>query len=78
MASFKTAVERRKPVLFVYAERDYLWQEFDGYFLSQPHGTPPPFDVVTVPDANHSFTENACQRDLENAIVAWMESRRWS
>lgn len=73
MRSFKAAVARGKKLLFVYAENDYLWNEFKEYFVpTLQAGSARPFDLKTIPQANHNLTEAEWQEQFHEALSAWL------
>jgi pimeloyl-ACP methyl ester carboxylesterase len=74
LQAVRTTVTRRKRLLVVYGENDYLWQEFQ----EQMHRFGPsreqlPFQLVTIPDANHTLTEESWQHALFAAVTTWIE-----
>ena len=70
--SFKAAAHYGKPMLFVYAEQDYMWHEFKECFLRHESSTAPSFDVATIPKANHNMTEDIWQEQLFGVVTRWM------
>jgi pimeloyl-ACP methyl ester carboxylesterase len=74
VSSYKSAVKGRKKMLFVYSENDYLWHEFKEYILPSFENATPPFDLVTIPHANHNITEVEWQEHLNKALLPWLET----
>jgi pimeloyl-ACP methyl ester carboxylesterase len=75
ISRFKSAVENRKIMVFIYSENDYLWHEFKEYFLpTQGNGSGYPFEYVTIHHANHNLTETVWQDKLNKILVPWLES----
>lgn len=71
--ALKNAKRSGKHSLVVFGENDYLWQEFKEQmpaFFKDSRQLP--FDLVTVPDANHTLTEESWERTVSDAIVNWM------
>lgn len=66
------AVRGRKPVLMVYSENDYLWHEFNEQSARFGARERLPMDLVTIPDANHTLTEEPWQESLFNALTKWL------
>lgn len=66
------ACKRRKHLLFVYGENDYLWQEFQEHlprFGSDRSRLP--FELQTIPRANHILTEQSWQQALFTSVCDW-------
>jgi len=64
--------KRRKRLLFVYGENDYLWQEFQEHlkrFGSDRSRLP--FELKTIPKANHILTEASWQQALFTSVCDW-------
>ena len=70
-ASFQHAVKSGCRLLFVYAEGDYFWIEFQHLFLVQFPQSSYGFSVTSVPQANHTFTDRAGQEQLEHILMNW-------
>ena len=69
--SFEAAVRQHKRILFVYPEKDYLWVEFQELFQSRFPRAKFGFEVATIPQANHTFTEPSWQDALHGIVDAW-------
>lgn len=69
--SFESAVAQRKQILFVYPEKDYLWLEFQELFESRFPRASARFELATIPQANHTFTEPSWQESLHTIVDAW-------
>lgn len=69
--SFESAVAQRKQILFVYPEKDYLWLEFQELFESRFPRKAARFELATIPQANHTFTEPSWQDALHAIVDAW-------
>ncbi len=72
--SFRRATRRELPLLFVYAENDYLHHEFCEFFLpvfGKAGGRA--LRTVVIPDANHNLTEEAWQQAFYDALTLWLE-----
>lgn len=70
---FNAAVAEEKKLLFVYAENDYLWHEFKEYFVpTLESGSAPPFELATIPHANHNLTEAEWQEEFHETLSAWL------
>lgn len=76
---------RRKPLLVVFSGNDYLWREFQEHlprFGKDPSRLP--FELVTIPDANHIFTQESWQQALSESVTSWLKRtqseshRRWT
>lgn len=69
------AARARKPLLFVFSGNDDLWHEFEerlprfGADRSRL-----PFDLVTIPNANHILTEDRWQQELYDQVATWLTS----
>jgi pimeloyl-ACP methyl ester carboxylesterase len=75
VSSFKSAVEIRKKMVFIYSENDYLWHEFKEYFLpTQGNGSGYPFEYFTIPQANHNLTEGEWQDRLNQFLIPWLDN----
>jgi pimeloyl-ACP methyl ester carboxylesterase len=75
IGGFKAAVENRKKMVFIYSENDYLWQEFKEYFLpSFENEASLPFELATIPQANHNMTESEWQERLNQFLLPWLEN----
>jgi len=73
--AFEAAVSGGKRMVFVYSENDYLWHEFKEYVLpSFQITTSVPFDLVTIPHANHNITEAEWQEPLYKCLLPWLDS----
>jgi pimeloyl-ACP methyl ester carboxylesterase len=71
--AIKTAAKRRKPLLFVYGENDYLWQEFQEQMPRfGKDRSKLPFALVTIPEANHILTEEPWQDAMYAAVTSWL------
>jgi pimeloyl-ACP methyl ester carboxylesterase len=71
-----SARSRGKELLIVFGENDYLWQEFQeqlGRFVDRGRL---PFSLVTIPDANHTLTEDLWQEALFDTVTGW--ASRWT
>jgi pimeloyl-ACP methyl ester carboxylesterase len=70
--SIMAACKRRKRLLFVYGENDYLWQEFQEH-LSRfgSDRSRLPFELQTIPKANHILTEESWQQALFTSVCDW-------
>ena len=73
LKSFRNVQEAGKRMLFVFPENDYLWIEFRDLFLPRFEDRPP-FDLRTIPDANHTFTEVAWQEQLFSILENWLQT----
>jgi pimeloyl-ACP methyl ester carboxylesterase len=73
--AIRSALRRGKRLLFVYGENDYLWQEFQQQ-LPRFGGDRShlPFDLVTIPGANHILTEERWQDELYGAVISWLNT----
>jgi pimeloyl-ACP methyl ester carboxylesterase len=74
LSALRAAIRRRTQLLFVFGQNDFLWQEFQQQlpsFLNDRNTLP--FDLVTIPDANHNLTEEPWQQVLFGAVESWME-----
>lgn len=66
------AVAQQKRVHFVYPEKDYLWVEFQELFLPRFPQRKFGFELATIPNANHTFTEYSWQEALFEIVDAWV------
>jgi pimeloyl-ACP methyl ester carboxylesterase len=71
MASFQQAIKLGRRLLFVYAEGDYFWLEFQQLFLAQFPQASYGFGVASVPHANHTFTDRVGLEQLERILTTW-------
>jgi pimeloyl-ACP methyl ester carboxylesterase len=62
-----------KRLLMVFSENDYLWQEFQEQMWRFGDRDRLPFDLVTIPDANHTLTEEPWQDALYKEVTAWLD-----
>ena len=70
--SILTACKRRKRLLFVYGENDYLWQEFQEHLTRfGSDRSRLPFELKTIPKANHILTEASWQQALFTSVCDW-------
>jgi pimeloyl-ACP methyl ester carboxylesterase len=70
--SILTACKRRKRLLFVYGENDYLWQEFQEHLTRfGSDRSRLPFELKTIPKANHILTEESWQQALFTSVCDW-------
>jgi len=60
-------------LLMVFSENDYLWQEFQEQMWRFGDRDRLPFDLVTIPDANHTLTEEPWQEALYEKVTAWLD-----
>ena len=66
------ACKRRKRLLFVYGENDYLWQEFqENLSRFGADRSRLPFELMTIPKANHILTEESWQQSLFTDVCDW-------
>jgi pimeloyl-ACP methyl ester carboxylesterase len=70
-ASFQRAIASGRRLIFIYAEGDYFWIEFQHLFMAQFPQANYGFSVTSVPQANHTFTERAGQEQLEQILTNW-------
>jgi len=73
--SFEAAIKAERRLFFVYPANDYLWTEFQELFLSrypqQVHG----YDLATIAEANHTFTETSWQAELFDVLEGWSRAQ---
>lgn len=70
--AINTAGQRGKPMLMVFSENDYLWQEYNEEAWRFRTRDRLPFDLTTIADANHTLTEEPWQEALFNTITEWI------
>ena len=68
------ACTRRKRLLFVFGENDYLWQEFQEHLprFAADHSRLP-FELKTIPHANHILTEESWQQAFFTSLAGWVD-----
>ena len=71
-----SAPRRGKQLLIVFGENDYLWQEFQEQIWRFGDRDRWPFSLVTIPDANHTLTEDLWQEALFETVTGW--ASRWT
>jgi pimeloyl-ACP methyl ester carboxylesterase len=71
-----SASRRGKQLLIVFGENDYLWQEFQEQLWRFGDRDRLPFTLVTIPDANHTLTEEPWQEALFETVTGW--GSRWT
>jgi pimeloyl-ACP methyl ester carboxylesterase len=62
-----------KRLLLVFSENDYLWQEFQEQMWRFGDRDRLAFDLVSIPDANHTLTEEPWQDALYEKVTAWLD-----
>jgi pimeloyl-ACP methyl ester carboxylesterase len=70
------APRRGKRLLVVFGENDYLWQEFQEQIWRFGGRDRLPFTLMTIPDANHTLTEDPWQEALFDTVTGW--ASRWT
>lgn len=64
---------RGKRLLVIFGENDYLWQEFQEHLPRfGKDRTRLPFELVTIPDANHTLTEDRWQETFFTTVHDWI------
>jgi uncharacterized protein len=69
--SFEAASRAKKRIFFVYPEKDYLWIEFQELFQARFPQAKFGFELATIPQANHTFTEPSWQDALHRIVDEW-------
>jgi hypothetical protein len=67
---------RNKQLLIVFGENDHLWHEFKEQLWRFGDRDRLPFSLVTIPDANHTLTEDLWQEALFDTVTSW--ATRWT
>ena len=67
---------RNKPLLIVFGENDHLWHEFKEQMWRFGDRDRLPFTLATIPDANHTLTEDLWQEALFETVTSW--ATRWT
>jgi pimeloyl-ACP methyl ester carboxylesterase len=67
---------RKKQLLIVFGENDHLWHEFKEQMWRFGDRDRLPFALVTIPDANHTLTEDLWQEALFDTVTGW--ATRWT
>jgi pimeloyl-ACP methyl ester carboxylesterase len=67
---------RKKDLLIVFGENDHLWHEFKEQLWRFGDRARLPFTLVTIPDANHTLTEDLWQDTLFDTVTSWVS--RWT
>lgn len=75
LRSFEATVKAHRRLFFVYPENDYLWVEFQELFASRYPRQVYRYDLATIPQANHTFTESAWQAELFRVLEDWARAQ---
>jgi pimeloyl-ACP methyl ester carboxylesterase len=67
------ASTQAKRLLMVFGENDYLWQEFQEQMWRFGDRDRLTFDLATIPDANHTLTEEPWQEALYEKVTSWLD-----
>jgi uncharacterized protein len=77
--AFHRMVASSRPILFVFAESDRLFWEFEDKFVQRQGRSLEPFSqwyrVHVTPQANHIFSSAEWQEDLFRQCCGWLEER---
>jgi hypothetical protein len=74
LRSFEAAIAARRRLLFVYPDHDYLWTEFQELFRTRYPQAEHGYDLETIANANHTFTESDWQAQLYATLEAWSQA----
>ncbi len=76
--AFFEAADRGMRMLLIFSEMDRLWWEFEEKFLRAHPGVLERYadrvQVSVVPEANHIFTLEPWQADVQRRLAAWLAS----
>lgn len=67
------APKQGKRLLLVFSENDYLWHEFQEEMWRFGDRERLPFRLLTIPEANHTLTEDLWQDTLYEHLTAWLD-----
>jgi hypothetical protein len=71
LRSFEAASKAGRRLLFVYPDNDYLWTEFEELFRTRYPQAELGYDLETIANANHTFTEADWQAELYAKLESW-------
>jgi dienelactone hydrolase len=73
LRSFVAASKAKRRLLFVYPDHDYLWTEFEELFQTRYPQAECGYELRTIANANHTFTESDWQAELYATLEAWSQ-----
>jgi pimeloyl-ACP methyl ester carboxylesterase len=82
VTAFDSYCLSRRKILFIFAENDTATWEFDTMFRKRFLGDNGRFrtlcDVYVIDNANHIFSSENAQRELQRLILPWLREGGWS